>query len=211
MLKLSLLFFLIFFSASASFAGLEQPALVIIDMQAAFFTRPELSQQPANVEKLRTVLRTQVEAIRLARRARLPIVVIEYYLPPSGTHISLRHTVPELKGALAGYGNVRYFMKYFDGAFDERDGEKVKLLEHLSKSRIKTLIVTGANGRSCVASTIEGAVTNGFKIVSFSPGIADFGSTDFIYPYVENPSVEPAWALQKADSLKELSALVLNR
>jgi nicotinamidase-related amidase len=150
-------------------------ALVIIDMQPHFVTRGGNQNSRENNFKVGQIIGAQIEAIKKAISANIPIVFIEYE--------NVDPTSDLLKAAVKNYHDVKFFTKSTDGMFDNENKYKNQLVSFLKDRKIGTLVMTGANGGACVKESILGALNENCNVVAFSKGIADFNYVDFIYPY----------------------------
>lgn len=166
-------------------------ALVIIDMQPYFASRNDRQELPGNKAKLQEMIRNQVEAIKAARKAELPVIFVEYdrdrfvsqgAVPADGPQSDFE-THGDLKAAVEGYDKAVILKKTTDGLFDGPNKHKAELDNYLKDRGIGTLIVAGANGGACVQFSIQGALLENYDVIAFSQGIADFNFKDFIYPY----------------------------
>jgi len=189
--------------SSVSFAenSISKSALIVIDMQAKFITRGGNQWIPENMKKVDAIIRSQVEAIREARRESIPIIFLEYR--------NYGSTNEKLKDAAEGYGEVAYFIKTTDGMFSSGNKHKKELVDFLEKEEVGTLIITGANGGACVRASINGALAANYSVVAFSQGIADFNYKDFIYPYDDKYNFKPSCkdcTFREADELDEIFA-----
>lgn len=209
-MKSILLFILVFticssevIAASSCDPDSSRSALVIIDMQPYFRTRTGQHQTAENIRKFDTVLEDQRVAIRNAKAANIPIILVKYAIPEEksptviktadgGERINYRGSdfydvIDVLKREIAGYGNGHILEKNTDGMFDKYEKFQNKSLDDLNRildqNDIGTLIVAGANGGACVKASIEGALHNRCRVVAISSGIADFNYPEFIYPY----------------------------
>lgn len=154
-------------------AAHSRAMLVIIDMQAYFAERGGNHKDPTNQAKLAEIEKRQVEVIEEAVRREVPVVVVEYkkYGP---TNVALRK-------AIGDYPKVIRLMKDKDGLFD--DPRAADHLKNFAKLYDRdSLLIMGANSYACVKCTINGAIKNGFQVVSYKKGVADFNSKQFVYP-----------------------------
>lgn len=156
--------------------GASGTALVVIDMQPFFVTRGKVHDNLTNKEKVEKLIAKQLEAINVAMQARIPIIFIEYYDVNSNTN-------EILKDAIKNYNQAHFIQKDADGMLDAKNPFREDLIDFLKYSKIKTLIITGANGNACVKRSIIGALNNNCNVVAYSEGIADFNYDEFIYPY----------------------------
>lgn len=152
-------------------------ALIVMDMQPGFITRGGSANLPENKTKVAQIIAEQLDAIESAKKAKIPIIFLEYEGKRGPTN-------PVLRKATSGYRQVRYFKKDTDGMFDNDNRYKNKLVRYLKSKRISALVMTGANGGGCVLSSIEGALDSNCTVFAYTKGIADFNYRDFIYPYV---------------------------
>ncbi len=161
----------------------DRYALVIIDMQPLFVTRQGSDKDPANIKKVQALLENQKKMVRLAKSKKIPIIFFE--LKDFG------ETNSDLKQAVGNYSKVRYFTKQTDGMFSPYNQSLVQLKDFLAHEKVKNLIISGANGGSCVDSSIRGSLENNYNVLAFDRGIADFNYKEFIYPYVDQFSFSP--------------------
>ncbi len=167
-----------FLSPLSAYSEKGNYALVIIDMQRYFITRSGFDQDPKNQEKIKKVIEAQIQAIKLAKRANVPIIFIEY------EHEEVKDkTEAALKEAASGYEKVKYMSKTTDGMLDGYNIHGKELAQYLKDNDINTLIVAGANGGACVQFSIDGALSKNYSVIALSKGIADFNYQEFIYPY----------------------------
>lgn len=162
----------------ASAVSIGGAAVVIIDMQDYFVARMGYASKSENEKVYSILLKQQLKLIKRARKNKLPIIFLEH----RGLGVT-GFTVKPLKKAVSGYKYAVFFEKTSDGAFDEKNKTRKKFVRYLEKNQIDTLIIAGANGGSCVRSTIEGALKNSYNVIAFCRGIADFNFKNFIYPY----------------------------
>jgi nicotinamidase-related amidase len=155
-------------------------------MQTIFVTRGGNDKKPENQKKFSQMIRAQEEAIHVAEKEGIPVIFIEY--ESSGK--SLGTTNDDLLCAASGCKATPLFLKDSDGMFEDGNTHKKELVDYLKKNKIKTLILTGANGGACVKSSIESALENGFNVIAYEKAIADFNYQDFIYPYTGYTSVK---------------------
>ena len=165
--------FLILLSLSA-FSQVEKKALVIIDMQPDFVQRLGKDTVPANLEKTRRLIATQLELIENAKKANLPIIVVTFK-----KHGEMEES---LKNSLKKYPKKYEVQKTTDSMFDDLKVQK-DLFTYLKKENISELIITGANGGSCVFRSIYSALAYNYNVYAISDAIADFNYKEFIYPY----------------------------
>ena len=172
---LSLIYVFLSFCCLAD--GVDKAALIVIDMQPFFVKRGGYDSTTENSKKIEAILKDQVATIDAAKNAKIPIVFIEYECDVCG------NTNPVLTEAATGYEKVKYIKKNSDGIFDEDNKYRQDLVKYLMENEIQNLIVTGANGGSCVEESIEGALENNYSVIAISSGIADFNYKEYIYPY----------------------------
>lgn len=155
----------------------ERSALVIIDMQPHFVPTRGKYASEANTNSSQQAIQHQISAINMAKQSNLPIIVIEYgggeYLP----------TYSSIKDAIGNYTNVKYIQKSTDGMFDSDNDTLPELRTHLRSLGVGNLIITGANGGSCVQDSITGAIQHNCSVVAYNRAIIDFNFINFIYPY----------------------------
>jgi nicotinamidase-related amidase len=136
------------------------PALLIIDVQKAFFegnaTRAQLLNQA--VENIN-------DAIALFREKQLPIFCIQQMEPEN--NFGPGHPgfdVPDEMNLLPSDGHIH---KTYENAFN-----KTPLLEKLQELNVDTVIVTGFAAEHCVLSTYRGAEDRDLKPIMLRGAIA---------------------------------------
>lgn len=163
-------------------------ALVVVDMQPFFANRGGYLDDPENRKMFDLLIKEQIQAIKKAREAKIPVIFLEYDIKASYIRDKTAlETESSLKVALQGYKDVAFFKKDTDGMFDDESRSKADLVSFLQRKKIGTLIVTGASGGSCVQESIKGALKENCSVVAYSRGIVDFNYENFIYPYVGLP------------------------
>lgn len=178
-------------------------ALIIIDMQPTFVERGGNDHKPENKKKVAEILAIQTKSIEMAKKAGIPIVFLEYE--------DFGPTNSVLKKAVGDYAKTKYFLKDTDGMFSPRNDYKEELDNYLESEKVKTLIITGANGGACVKSSISGALRENYNVLAFSKGIADFNYRDFIYPYDDKYHFTPKCkdcTFREVDDLHEIGILM---
>jgi nicotinamidase-related amidase len=153
----------------------DNQALIIIDMQEPFITRGETHERVENVRKVNEIVAEQLRLIEHAKSQGMPIVFLEYE--------NFGPTNPLLTAAVSGYSETRTFQKTADGMFEPWNRHLAELSGYLQEKEVGNLIITGANGGACVASSISGALENNYSVTAMSRAIADFNFEDFMYPY----------------------------
>lgn len=185
----------------------DQTALIVIDMQRRFVTRGGNHEIPANVKAVEDITKAQVEAIHQAKRARIPIVFLEYE--------GYGDTNSELKAAVRGYDRVRFILKDTDGMFSGGNAHRKELIEYLQSNNVGRLVITGANGGACVESSITGALDGNCTVLAYSQGIADFNYREFIFPYTGHyDNIKPncrSCRFSETMSFEEVSRLMTPR
>lgn len=159
----------------ASSVGFAKVALFIIDMQPKFSERGGYHELRSNPSKIQSVLERQVQLIRLAKEADVPVVFIEYRNFGSTSDVLTREVID--------YENTKLFEKANDGMFSDTRGVAEDIARYLEARDITDLIITGANGGACVRCSIQGALDRGYRVWADIYGIADFNHSDFILPY----------------------------
>ena len=121
-----------------------KPALLVIDIQKAYFS------DPATVQSLNNAISYINAAIALFRKASLPVICIQ--------HISREENVVpgesgfDLPDGLKILSSDLHIHKIYGNAFN-----KTSLEEDLRKLGIDTVILTGFCAEYCVLSTCRGA------------------------------------------------------
>jgi nicotinamidase-related amidase len=116
-------------------------ALLVVDIQEKLW--PSISGREE-------VLRRSLQAIEVAGRMGLPILVTEQYVKGLGT------TIPEVKVALDAFGAYRPIEKVAFSCFGEPG-----FAEAAEKLGVKTLILVGIEGHVCVLQTALDALDRG--------------------------------------------------
>jgi nicotinamidase-related amidase len=163
----------------------KNSALMVIDVQDYFVLRTKGGLLKENAGKATKLTNEVVKSIEAAKKANLPVILVEYEGAGS--------TSERVQKALEGYDKVHVIKKNTDGAFDASNRSKKELGEILRKEKIKNIAVTGANGSACVNSTIEGALQSNCSITAVKSAVADFNYKSFIYPYEYTAEIEEAF------------------
>jgi len=134
-------------------------AILLIDMQDMFM-------EDIDPEELNEEMQYQLAVIDYAKEHNVPVVVLEYF--------GHEETTSVLRKAVDGLENVITFTKWRDDGFEDKDVLTNKgLAEYLHGQGVKTLILMGVKASACVRSTGEGALDNGFGIMTSKQLIAD--------------------------------------
>lgn len=201
--ELFCLVFLVF--SSSCFANpaefRDNAALVIIDMQPYFVTRAGNDKDEENKKKVKEIIKTQIEAIKLARASQIPIVFIEYE--------GFGDTNEELKKATEGYSDVKHILKDTEGMLSYNNNHTPEVIEYLSSKKVGHLIIIGANGGACVQESITSSLDHSYNVTAFSKGIADFNYKSFIYPYVHPYKFTPGCDECKFRAVNDLEVIAL--
>jgi nicotinamidase-related amidase len=179
----------------------DKDALIIIDMQPFFVTRGGNDTEEENSKKVKEILKIQKDAIKFAKEAKMPIIFLEYE--------GCKETNKELKKEVAGYENVKFFLKNADGMFSEYNTHRKELIEYLASKEVGNLIITGANGGACVEQSIEGSLSNNYNVIALNKGIADFNYKQFIYPYSHQYNFKPTCESCKFLEVDDLGAVAV--
>jgi len=194
----------LFFSIFICTSGLSsEVGLVILDMQEIYTKRFGYLKYESNQRKFKDLLKKQIELIELAKSKGLPIFITEYYI----NHTIMEgliyrkkehqaEVLPEILNVVSDYWNVYYVQKSRDDLFvnsrvkpEERYHPKLwwdissYFIDKIDELNISKLIIAGANGGSCVKSTVQGALKNNIEVVVFQEAVIDFNFKEFIYPY----------------------------
>ena len=110
-------------------------ALVIVDMQSGF-----------NTAKHESTIRNVIKAIKLAKEAAMPIVVLEY--------ANMGRTLPRIRKYLDSYDKTIYQIK----KEDDGSREVIKALNHNGFNNVYSLAVCGVNINACVSKTVRNLV-----------------------------------------------------
>jgi nicotinamidase-related amidase len=182
----------------------NKPALVVIDMQSYFVKRTGTHNDPTNVYKINRIISEQLKAIEQAKDAKIPIIFIEYSVRGQ----NLGETDGALKAAVSNYKDAVFIKKDADSMLSNRNSNRNELVQYLKNKNIGKLIITGANGGACVFQSIEDSLDIGCKVVSYSPGIADFNYKDFIYPFTGEYNSFKSKCANQLCNFEETSSLV---
>jgi nicotinamidase-related amidase len=122
-----------------------KPALLVIDVQKAFF-----DESPATAESLNQAIPYINAAIALFREHHLPVVCVQHMEPENGLVPGAPgYDLPERLKILPGDLHIH---KTYGNSFN-----KTPLEEELQKLGIDTLILSGYCAEYCVLSTYRGA------------------------------------------------------
>ena len=158
-----------------SFSLFAELALVVVDMQPYWMDRGVMIPSNSDVKKINELLNHQSRMIEQAKLHQLPILIVEFS--------SFGETVPSLSSHLTDYDKTKVIQKTTDGLFDLDNKTRQEALEILADWKVDELIIIGANGGSCVESTIIGAIDNNYKVRAYPQAIADFNYPSILYPY----------------------------
>jgi len=161
--------------SSAIFPALSESALVVVDMQKSFISWEPNEFSFENEKKFKATNKEQERLMHFALENEIPIVLIKY--------AQQGPIMPKLHSLARGYDRVKIFEKNTNGAFNPLNSGKKELTSYLQKQGVNNLIVAGANGGSCVRSTIQGALVDGYSVVACSDAIIDFNYEKFKYPF----------------------------
>ncbi|MEK6863768.1 MAG: cysteine hydrolase [Nanoarchaeota archaeon] len=130
-------------------------AVLVIDMQDSFLLSLNQDERAEEIPY-------QIEVLNAAQRNNVPIFVVEY--------AGMGPTVDELTGAISA-SDYNLVVKTENNAFNNTS------LDALLKERgIHSLILMGVFASACVHATAEGALQNGYEIITSTDVIADFHS-----------------------------------
>ena len=122
-----------------------KPALLVIDVQKAFF-----SDNPARSADLQDAARYINAAIELFRRKNLPVVCVQHMNPEDNLVPGQPgFDVPDILNILPGDLRIH---KTYGNSFT-----KTPLAETLRKMGVDTVVVTGFAAEGCVLATVRGA------------------------------------------------------
>ena len=142
-------------------------AVVLIDMQLGFYRRGGV----IGTQGLNSLVLNQQKLLKWAKGNLIPVLVLQY----DGFDV----TDPNLMSIITK-GRYRVIQKDNDGGFYGESHNEV--LRTLKNWNVDTLIVAGINGPYCVKSTIEGALENGFNIMTTHYVIGNLNQNPPIYP-----------------------------
>lgn len=126
-------------------------ATVLIDMQQGFYERGGTT----NSEGLKNLVFNQQRLLKWSVQNNIPVLVFEY--------VGFGKTDPKLMKILTNH-KYKVIQKNTDGGFYSIS--KDETLATLKKWNVDALIVAGINGPYCVKSTIEGALENGYDVMT---------------------------------------------
>lgn len=137
----------------------ENLAVLLIDMQTDFIRDFELKERER-------IVKNQLEVIKLCKQKRIPLVVIEY----NGYGEVIKDLERELSGEL-----IYHINKDQNDAF-----YNPRLNKLLSGMEIKTVFLMGINAGACVLDTAEGALENGYQVVTSFSVLSDIDD-DYLF------------------------------
>jgi len=163
----------------------ENSALVVVDMQAYFRYVAKNYRSSNNIRVTNEVIAKQVETIKIAKEKGIHIILVQYKcITPTGQREVCGDLDEEIVNALGSYSKGHIIKKTTNDLFDLKNEFNSDVKSVLTKNKIGTLIVTGANGSVCVKETMLGALRNNCDTIAYTAGIADYkGEKDFIFPY----------------------------
>lgn len=148
-----------------------KPALLVIDVQKAFFKNPETSHS------LDQAILQINPVIDLFRQKRLPIFCIQHINKESGVLPGIEgFDLPESLNILSTDPHIH---KIYGNAFN-----KTPLAQLLKEQEVDTIIITGYCAEYCVLSTYRGALDLDLTPVILRGAIASRNPNNI--PFVEN-------------------------
>lgn len=159
-----------------------KPALLVIDVQKAFFKDPE------TIHSLNKAIIQINAGIDLFRQKGLPIICIQHMVKENGLLPGTEGF--ELPDSLSILPTDPHVHKTYGNAFN-----KTHLEELLRQQNIDTLIITGYCAEFCVLSTYRGALDLDFTPVILRGAIASRNPSNI--PFVENVSDIISYAILK--------------
>jgi len=148
-----------------------KPALLVIDVQKAFFKNPETTQS------LNQAIAQINMGIELFREKRLPIICIQHMVKENGLLPGTEGF--DLPESLTILPTDPHIHKTYGNAFN-----KTPLEALLRELHVDTLIITGYCAEYCVLSTYRGALDLDFTPVLLRGAIASRSPANI--PFVEN-------------------------
>jgi nicotinamidase-related amidase len=159
-----------------------KPALLVIDVQKAFFKDPETSHS------LNKAIIQINAGIDLFRQKGLPIICIQHMVKESGLLPGTEGF--DLPDSLSILPTDPHIHKTYGNAFN-----KTPLEELLRQQNIDTLVITGYCAEFCVLSTYRGALDLDLTPVILRGAIASRNPSNI--PFVENVSDIISYAILK--------------
>lgn len=126
-------------------------ATVLIDMQEGFYARGGTTDS----EKLKKLVGNQIRLLKWSVQNNVPVLIFEY--------VGFGKTDPKLMQIIKNH-TYKVIQKNTDGGFYSIS--KAETLATLKDWDVDALIVAGINGPYCVKSTIEGALENGYDVMT---------------------------------------------
>lgn len=144
-------------------------AVVLIDMQYAFYERSGVSNTP----ELKSLIKNQQKLLLWAKKENIPVLVFQMgYVGPTDKRI-----MDTLKGH-----NFVLITKTTDSGFKNDGGREAR--KFLDSFNVDTLIVAGINGPHCVRSTIKDAIeTENYDVITSDDIVADANFNPIVYPF----------------------------
>ncbi|WP_153392025.1 cysteine hydrolase family protein [Chryseobacterium vaccae] len=143
--------------------NMENTALLIIDVQNDYFPGGKMTLEGAE-----RAGRKAQEILRFFRKNHLQVVHIRHIDESKEATFFLPNTAgSEINTLVAPEANEKVIIKHFPNSFRETG-----LLEHLQKSGIKNLVITGMMTDVCVESTTRAAFDLGFNNTIIGDAIA---------------------------------------
>jgi nicotinamidase-related amidase len=146
-------------------------ALIVVDVQGEYFDGPLAIRYPPVDESLRRVL----DAIDVACRAGIPVVIVQHTKPEGAALFALGspgwRLHPDLEGrAEAGWKRV---VKSYASVFDQTE-----LADWLREQDVNTITLVGYMVNNCILASASAAVPLGFtvEVLSDAVGAIDLGN-----------------------------------
>lgn len=165
----------LFFSWILSFALAADTAVVIVDMEPRFFTRPAFADP---------MIERQIELLKWAKERGYPVLVFEYqgYDP----------TFPALMEVIETFEQTATVSKSEDGGFHRRLRRSEDPAKILKSWGVKRLILCGINGPYCMRDTAIGALRKGFDVYAAADLMGDFADSNETL-YSTQDEIRQAW------------------
>ena len=163
-------------------------------MQEHFISRYGDINTLENKQKYQSLIKNQLIVIENAKKANIPIALIEYSSCencPEGENREYclqkcvdSGTLPVLMSALHGYEKLKILKKNRDSLFYKFQKHFDEGIEFLISNDVGKIIFMGANGGACVKVSIRSAFEDQkCDVVAYTKGIIDFNDESYEYPY----------------------------
>ncbi|MGZ3805948.1 MAG: isochorismatase family protein [Pseudobdellovibrionaceae bacterium] len=199
---LTLISFYIALSNCYAEANTNTTALVIIDMQREFLRIDKVTHPEESIKFRQQLIDSQILMVNEAKLRNLPIIIFEYVHPFCDAYDGTKYadcgpTESRLLAATANYKKLKILKKTTDSFFDEKNNFRDLTINYLKEQNIGNLILMGVNARDCVQDSMIGAIVNGYDVIAYTLGMADFNTLVPSHPDPDDYNYSPKYTADR--------------